>query len=211
METRDLPMKPSHSNQDAFRVPRSARVGTTSGEKPEVRLRADGASLVQREAAARLLWTTGIIGFFLIQAVLWVVAITLTHRDPSHAVLAGYDARALSWDEHRARLRASEALGWQPQLSTWASDDPLGRQVLQVELKDRDQQPISGAEIEVAAFHRARAAERQVLTLEELQPGVYESRFAPRQSGGWQFDLTAARDSEHFAVSLRQFVNVGRK
>ncbi|MCE2792876.1 MAG: hypothetical protein LW697_10550 [Blastopirellula sp.] len=63
-------------------------------------------ALAQREATARLLWTGGIIAFFAIQAVLWIVAITLTSQDPSHVVFEGYDQRALNW--------ADQNRGWDP-------------------------------------------------------------------------------------------------
>ena len=79
------------------------------------------------EATARLLWTGGIIAFFAIQAVLWIVAITLTSQDPSHVVFEGYDQRALNWDSWQQSMRASAALGWQPRIEVATRADHLRR------------------------------------------------------------------------------------
>ncbi len=64
-------------------------------------------TIQQKEKTAQFLWTGFILMFFVLQAILWTVAITLTTGDKSHAVIASYDARALNWDEEVAQRNAS--------------------------------------------------------------------------------------------------------
>ena len=68
------------------------------------------ATLQQKEKTAQFLWTGFILMFFVIQAIVWIVAITLTANDKSHAVLPNYDERALKWNEEVALRAASEKL-----------------------------------------------------------------------------------------------------
>ena len=75
------------------------------------------ATLQQKEKTAQFLWTGFILMFFVIQAIVWIIAITLTSNDKSHAVLPDYDQRALNWNEQVKVRAASEKLGWQSRLS----------------------------------------------------------------------------------------------
>jgi hypothetical protein len=63
---------------------------------------------MSNEPSARRRWVAVIVGFFAAQAALWTWAIVTVSSDPSHAIVANYDARALDWDARRA----SAALGW---------------------------------------------------------------------------------------------------
>ena len=70
----------------------------------------------QKEKTAQFVWTGFILLFFVIQAIVWTVAISITTRDPSHAVVAGYDEKALNWDDEKALRLASANLGWQAEI-----------------------------------------------------------------------------------------------
>ncbi len=155
-------------------------------------------SLAQREATARLLWTGGIIGFFAIQAILWTVAITLTHQDPSHAVLEGYDQRALNWDAWQKTLQASVALGWRAELEVGPASGVEQRRELVIRLTDRERQPVTEAKVELRLFHRARAGEAKIISLQEILPGEYVTTFRPQQPGIWKFELTATNGESQF-------------
>jgi len=160
-------------------------------------------TLAQREAAARMLWTGGIIGFFLIQAILWAVAITLTSQDPSHAVLEGYDQRALYWDSWQEAQRASSALGWNSVLEVSSPAEVSGRQNLFLQLTDRDGSPQTGATATLRVFHRARAGEAKTVSLEEAAPGTYVGDFQARHSGIWTLELTALKGEQHYFQEFR--------
>lgn len=160
-------------------------------------------ALAQREATARLLWTGGIVAFFAIQAVLWIVAITLTSQDPSHVVFEGYDQRALNWDSWQESMRASAALGWQTRIEVGNRADVSGERELRLKLVDRSGQPVSGAVVELKLYHRARAAEAETVLLRELLPGEYITSFRVQQAGNWNFEVTATREAEKFFAELK--------
>lgn len=155
-------------------------------------------TLAQREATARMLWTGGIVAFFVIQAVLWTVAITLTSQDPSHVVFEGYDQRALNWDSWQETVRASAALGWKTELQIGNVATVMGQRDLTLRLADRDGQAISNATVELKLFHRARAAEAETLSLQEFRPGEYVTSFRPQHAGTWKFEVTATRGADKF-------------
>lgn len=160
-------------------------------------------TLAQREAIARMLWTGGIIAFFAIQAVLWTVAITLTSQDPSHVVLEGYDQRSLNWDSWQETVRASAALGWKAELQIGNTADVMGQRDLTLRLADRSGQAISNAMVELKLFHRARAAEAETLSLQELLPGEYVTSFRPQHAGTWKFEVTTIRGTDQFLDVLQ--------
>lgn len=166
--------------------------------------------MAQRETTARMLWTGGIIGFFAIQAILWTVAITLTSQDPSHLVLEGYDQRALNWDSWQETLRASAALGWRSELEIGPAGSLDGRRDLLLRLLDRSGQPIDGAAVQLKLFHRARAAEAELLTLREALPGEYVGTFRPQHSGTWTFELSAERKGLEYLEVRKEEISTGR-
>lgn len=167
-------------------------------------------ALAQREATARLLWTGGIIAFFAIQAVLWIVAITLTSQDPSHVVFEGYDQRALNWDSWQESMRASAALGWQTRIEVGTRADVSGERELRLKLVDRSVQPVSGAVVELKFYHRARAAEAETVLLRELLPGEYITSFRAQQAGNWNFEVTASRGAAKYLAVLKIEVPAAR-
>lgn len=160
-------------------------------------------TLAQREATARMLWTGGIIGFFLIQAILWTVAITLTSQDPSHAVLEGYDQRALNWDSWQEAQRASAALGWSSILEVSSTAEVDGRRNLFLQLTDRDGKPLTGANATLRVFHRARAGEAKTVSLEEATPGTYVGDFQAQHSGFWTLELAALKGEQRYFEEFR--------
>jgi nitrogen fixation protein FixH len=160
-------------------------------------------TLAHREATARMLWTGGIIGFFLIQAILWTVAITLTSQDPSHAVLEGYDQRALNWDSWQESQRASAALGWISKLEVSAIAQVDGRRSLILQISDRDGSPLTGVAATVRVFHRARAGEAKLIPLEEATPGSYIGDFQAQHSGLWTLELIALKGEQRYLQEFR--------
>lgn len=167
-------------------------------------------ALAQREATARLLWTGGIIAFFAIQAVLWIVAITLTSQDPSHLVFEDYDERAVNWDSWQETMRASAALGWQSDLRIGADADVTGQRELLLTLVDRSGQPVRGAAVDLRLYHRARAAEAVTVSLQELLPGEYVTSFRPQHAGIWNFEVTANRGTAKYLAVLKIEVPAAR-
>jgi nitrogen fixation protein FixH len=135
---------------------------------------------VNIETSARRRWTAIIGGFFLAQAALWTFAITTVSSDPSHAVVADYDARALDWDAQRARA----PVGWHATLE-------LDRSQALVRIVDAAGEPVQADHLALAMFHKAEAAHRQAVTLHAVAPGVWAGPVTIRRSGLWQLELTA--------------------
>jgi nitrogen fixation protein FixH len=157
----------------------------------------------RRERIAICLWTSLILMFFVLQAILWTVAISVTARDASHAVVAGYDEQALHWDEVKKLRKDSVALGWDAEIQVDTSGDIRGNRVITLSLKDRNQTPLENARVELNAFHRGRAAEKQNLTLAQVGPGVYSTTLLVRNSGQWQFTGTAVSNDRQFLIEQR--------
>ena len=164
------------------------------------------ATLQQKEKSAQLLWTGFILMFFVIQAILWTVAITLTSGDKSHAVVASYDERALNWDEEVAQRNASIRLGWQADLFLDSAADIRKFHVITLKVQDSRQQPVAGAVIEMVAFHRALAGEPQSVDLAEVGEGVYSGKIQVHKSGLWQFEGKATRGGDVFLIKDQQML-----
>ena len=167
-------------------------------------------TLQQKEKTAQFLWTGFILMFFVIQAIVWIVAITLTANDTSHAVVPNYDERALKWNEEVALRAASEKLGWQSQLSIDDSGDILGQRVITMKLRDRNDEPVNDATVNLRAFHRARAGVPQLLEFSAAGEGVYTSTIRVDKSGLWQFEGQAVAGPDVRLINDRQFLTVNR-
>jgi nitrogen fixation protein FixH len=160
-------------------------------------------TLHPHERTYQLIWTGIILSFFLIQAVIWTVAFSITANDRSHVVLADYDQKSLNWDKEQAVRRASLALGWQSVLTVDTTGDIRGNRVLTLTLHDRAGQPVDVAAIDLSAFHRGQAADVQQLRLKRIGPGEYATTVRVRKSGQWQFTGSVRNEDDEFLVDER--------
>ena len=152
------------------------------------------------ERTYQLIWTGIILSFFLIQAVIWTVAFSVTANDRSHAVLADYDQKSLHWDQEQAVRRASVALGWQSVLTVDATGDIRGNRVLTMTLHDSAGKPVDVPAIELSAFHRGQAADVQLLRLKKIDSGEYATTVHVHKSGQWQFTGSVRSEDDEFLV-----------
>ncbi len=159
-----------------------------------------GTSMEMRrvESLAQLRWTAFILFFFVLQAILWTVAITLTSNDPSHVVLDEYGSAPEAWKERMAIERASAKLGWQADVAMSSEADIRGRRSGRLRLSDSQGQPIAGGKVTIKAFHTGHAAEAQSVTATEGEPGVYEFSITVRNYGNWRFEGDVNADSHRF-------------
>ncbi|MEZ6095465.1 MAG: FixH family protein [Pirellulaceae bacterium] len=149
----------------------------------------------------RMLWTGIILSFFLIQAVIWTIAITLTANDPSHVIVDGYDQDPKTMEAERQEMLASRALGWHANFEIKVLDEIFGRNELRLSLTDRDGKPISGANISLRVFHNALASEVQEVSMNETEErGVYIADAMMRKSGWWTFEGVARHDGTKYLV-----------
>ena len=63
--------------------------------------------------------------------------------------------------------------------------------------------PVSGAEVQVAAFHNARAGQVLELQLREVGPGQYQAPLDARRSGAWELRVHAQRGGASFSDIAR--------
>lgn len=160
-------------------------------------------TLKQREQTAQLAWTGFILAFFMIQAVIWTVAISITANDRSHVVLADYDQQSVNWDQIQSRKRASAALGWQLGIFLADEADVMANRELKLTLTDRTGQPIQVSTIQLEAFHCSFGADVQAIRLQPTEPGVYIGTIQVRKFGQWQFRGTITNDNRLFLVDQR--------
>ncbi len=165
----------------------------------------------RNEQTAQLVWTVIIVSFFLIQAVIWTVAISITSNDQSHVVLADYDQKSLHWDESQASRRASKALGWKTSLKIATAADIVGNRSVTLTLHDRNDQPIQQPTVDLIAFHRGQAANQQSIRLQATLPGIYEGVVQIRKQGQWQFSGTIRNSGDQFYLDEKQFIELVRK
>lgn len=168
-----------------------------------------------QERRASLTWTGGIIVFFVIQAIIWAIALYITNNDPSHAILPRYDQRALAWDKEAAALAHSQSLGWQVQLDVAAQADYKGQRVVTLQLKDKQGVGIEGATIEVSYFHQARAALRETIRFASSNnpppaSGTYTALLPLNRTGLWRFELEVEHQGEKFLHTTQAFVDAGK-
>lgn len=168
------------------------------------------SSVQLKEKKAQYIWTAFILMFFGLQAVLWTVAIVFTSVDKSHAIIQDYDQLALNWDQEKAMRQASAALGWQCQLSVGANTDIRNRHDVQIELADRNGNPIIGAAIALSAFHRGRAGDPQLLQFQESAPGVYTCEVEINRKGLWQFNGKAIVGDSTFVIEQQRMLEMNR-
>lgn len=161
-------------------------------------------SKASQEAFAQMMWGSIIVGFFVVQFIMWGIALFITHNDPSHKVIADYEQRAVNWDAHRQELLDSEQLGWTAKIEVAEEATLEGFRKVTVVITDRDQQPVAVDHLALTFFHRARAAEQQDLVLESLAPTVWQGTAKMKRSGVWQFSGTADKDDQHFIIDQRQ-------
>ena len=164
------------------------------------------AQIVQQEGLSSLKWTVLIFGFFVIQAILWTAAIGFTMTDHSHAVVAGYDEKAIGWEQQRALDRSSVALGWSAQLSVEPGGDIRSFRTIQLRLVDASSQAIEDAEIELSLFHCGRVGDVQAIDCRPVGPGLYEGQVKIDKDGLWQMSGRAVRQDKVFLIDDRQFL-----
>lgn len=164
--------------------------------------------LQSREALAQMLWTGGIIGFFVVQAIIWAVAITITHSDPSHAVIADRDERIGSWARRREVQVANERLGWQTVVEVVPATAEGGQRQVQIRLQDPAGNPVLAEQLEVTGYHRARVTEKRSLPLEAVEPGVWRVTADLKRAGWWRFEGQANRGTDEFQFRVTEFLSL---
>lgn len=164
-------------------------------------------SITPAASQRRRFWPWPGMIFALLGINISIVGLTafLALSDSSFAIEPDYYRKAMQWDQTALQRERNSELGW----TVESPPSPAGLPVV-LRLRDRDGAAVSGAKVEVIAFHNAHAGDRLQTTLSEIEPGMYRSNEALIRTGQWQLRIVAQRGDELFtaeqahAVSARE-------
>ncbi|MEM6273781.1 MAG: FixH family protein [Myxococcota bacterium] len=123
--------------------------------------------------------------------------------DPSFAVEEDYYKRAVEWDQHRAAVRESKALGWSIRIDPRLErSGPSHHIVLDADIVDRFGRPVSDATVQVKAVHLARAAYPLHATMDRKRDR-FSAVLNSNRAGQWEFSFVVERGDERFEDQKR--------
>lgn len=174
--------------------------------KPETQQTVDPE---RQSPTARSRWTMPAVVFGLLggHMVFILIAITLATGDRSFAVVPEYYQKAVAFDDRKAALAASEAMGWSVQLRPATSLSPAGQRELIVQITDTEGKPVTGRSVRLGCYHFSRADEPLAFELIEALPGQYVGADRLSREGFWWFELSVAGGGQPFVAEFKQFVS----
>lgn len=123
-------------------------------------------------------------------------------NDPSFAIEENYYQKAVEWDKKMAQDRLNKRLGWSLAFVATPTASKRQKSPLCVRLQDKAGKALTDAQIDVVAFHNARAMKRHRTTLK--QDKQVACAILPMHRGGlWEFRFVAKRGSDRFTKTLR--------
>ena len=128
-------------------------------------------------------WPAAVVALLVFQVAVCGTVIFFSNSDPAFAVEPNYYRKAVAWDEHAARQRASKALGWTAALVVSTVADVRGEREVMLLLRDQDGAPLNTARASAECFHRARGRDRIELQFEETGEGRYVAKTQLRLAG----------------------------
>ncbi|QDV10035.1 FixH [Planctomycetes bacterium Poly30] len=148
-------------------------------------------------------WPMIVVGLLVGHVGAMALAVNIAGRDNGNSVLPDYYARALAWDDMRAKAADSALLGWEVFVNTSPFLEENGRRNLRVEILDKLKNPVHGAKVSVRFWHRAQGKAVDGMLAEVGETGVYQGMVPMTQPGLWNCDL-AAELGDLLHVSARE-------
>lgn len=148
-------------------------------------------------------WPALIFTFIGANVAVCATTVYFATSDPSFAVEPGYDRKARDWDQTARQRDRSAKLGWS---ARWRLPVQAGDPML-LTITDHDGHAITDAGVRVVAFHHARAAQPQELTIVADTSGTYPAAIVLNRAGVWEFRITVDRAGTRFVDT--QTVSVG--
>ncbi|WP_222184822.1 FixH family protein [Geminicoccus harenae] len=179
---------------NAKAMPRHRAVRQASASPVDPRREARSRRIVLGSLAAFALVVLAMNGFLITMAV-------KTWR--GLAVDSPYE-RGLSYNQTLEQVRAQTALGWQVEVAFRASAPSEGK--LDVTLRDKAGQPISGAELEVVLVRPTQAGSDFRAYLNGVGSGVYQAELAFPAAGVWDAYLAARAGEDSYQRRERLLV-----
>jgi len=142
--------------------------------------------------------------FLLASSVLGVgsMAFVATH-DPSFSTEPDYYQKAVHWDETQAQAAENQRLGYALALPLSFTRNAAQQATIELVVRDRAGQLVSGAEVRAEAFSNLAASEVTALEFSERSPGRYEATLRARHLGVWNFRVSARHNGDHVTAELR--------
>ena len=130
----------------------------------------------------------------------------ISGRPGESAVLPDYYSKALQWDQYRAQLRASDALGWNVQIQQLDENLPDGRRQVRMVLTGADQKPVNGAALIVHCYHLSHGDEAKTIQPPDTGGSQFLLTLPQPYQGFWQFELTATAGGKTYIHSATQYI-----
>jgi hypothetical protein len=134
------------------------------------------------------------------------ILIGIATHDDGFAVEPEYYQKASAWDELQVARASSERLGWSSEASLTPS---ANGSLLSLALVDRSGVPVTGARVEVVAFHNARAADVEPAALSEVGDGRYQVTLGFRRPGLYEVRITATGSHGERYLETRRLDRIG--
>jgi nitrogen fixation protein FixH len=156
-------------------------------------------------------WPAIVLGLLAAHVLLMAWAVMKATGDRSAIVIPDYYVKSLHWDQDKAELARSAALGWTVKLTPAGTADSVGLVPVLITLNDKSGAPLSADSLELTYCHQAHAD--RVLTA-RLQPesattpnGRYLQALSLPQPGFYSFSVVAIRGTDRFTVQWTQHIS----
>lgn len=127
----------------------------------------------------------------------------LATRDPHFATEPDYYKKAIGWDRTQAQAALNQRLGYVVELPALIEFDAQRHATLDLTLRDRHGQLVSGARLTADAFANAYSGELVHTAFEELSAGHYRAKLSVGHSGQWVFEIVGNAAGQRFTADLR--------
>lgn len=131
---------------------------------------------------------------------LQLVLVSLAVGDPSVAVEKDYYQKATEWDEAVQRRATSDRLGWSAGVELKPTH---GATTIVVRIQDASASSLAGLDVQVDAFHNARAGDVKHVVLREVSEGVYQGDASLTRPGLWEVRVVARQGQDVFLDTAR--------
>ncbi|HYQ00684.1 MAG TPA: FixH family protein [Polyangiaceae bacterium] len=159
------------------------------------------ASLPNRRA--RLPWALVPVALLLSSALGVGSMAVIAARDPHFATEADYYKKAISWDQAQAQAASNQRLGYVVELPAIVRFDAHGRATVDLTVRDRLGQPVTGAQLSASAFANAYSGSLIRAEFAEQSGGHYRAELTVSHPGQWVFAIVGNVGGQRFTADLR--------
>lgn len=131
---------------------------------------------------------------------LQLVLVSLAVGDPSVAIEKDYYQKATDWDEAVQRRAMSDRLRWSAGVELKPTHHAT---TVVVRMQDSSATSLAGLDVQVDAFHNARAGDVQHVVLREVSEGVYQGDAPLTRPGLWEVRIVARHGEDVFLDTVR--------